>query len=87
MRQMQPATVNEVTDMKGTVDRIEGNFAVCHIDGWGFRDIPLDLFPEKPGSGEVFCLEGDTITFLKKETESRKKKAQLLFDRLKKRTQ
>lgn len=71
--------------MKGTVDRVEGSFAVCQMDGGGFMDIPLGLFPEKPRSGDVFCLNGDAITMLKDETKNRRRKAQNLFGQLKKR--
>ena len=73
--------------MKVIVDRIEGNFAVCKVDGDGFKDIPLDLFAEPPKSGEVYSLDGGVTTLLKEETEERKMKAQLLFDRLKKKPQ
>ena len=32
--------------MKGTVDRIEENFAVCEMEGRVMQNIPLSAFPE-----------------------------------------
>ena len=34
--------------MKGTVDRIEENFAVCEMEGRVMQNIHLSAFPEQP---------------------------------------
>lgn len=70
--------------MRGIIDRIEENIAVCEMDGRDMKNIPLSSFPEIPKEGDVFEYEGDTITLLPDETAKRKETVQSLFDRLKK---
>lgn len=43
--------------MKGTVDRIEENFAVCEMEGRVMQNIPLSAFPEQPKDGDLFDYE------------------------------
>lgn len=41
--------------MKGTVDRIEENFAVCEMEGRVMQNIPLSAFPEQQRM-EIFLI-------------------------------
>ena len=64
--------------MKITVDRIEGEFAVCELQNGSFVNIPLCVFGNAK-EGDVFNIERDD-----EEKEKRLNKAQSLFDKLKK---
>lgn len=68
-------------NMKGTIDRFEGNYAVCEIDGQ-IKNLPKDLFPKDAKEGDIFLLE-NKVRILDKETEERENSIGSLFDRLK----
>lgn len=70
--------------MKGTVDRIEENFAVCEMDGRIMQNIPLTAFSKRPKDGDLFDYENGIAVLRPAETEKRKEEIQSLFDRLKK---
>lgn len=40
-----------------TVDRIEGEYAVCELLNGEMNDIPLKLFKEKVSEGDIFDIE------------------------------
>lgn len=40
-----------------TVDRIEGEYAVCELLNGEMTDIPLKLFKEKASEGDIFDIE------------------------------
>ena len=40
-----------------TIDRIEGDFAVCELLNGEMKDIPLKLFKEKVSEGDIFDVE------------------------------
>lgn len=67
--------------MKGIIDRFEGDFAVCEIDGQ-MKNLPRALFPEDAKEGDVFLIDNKVI-ILKEETDGRKMSAGNLFNRLK----
>ena len=64
--------------MKIILDRIEGDIAVCEVDGARFVELPLALF-ENARERDVYILEKDDNA--KKDSLN---KAQSLFDKLKK---
>lgn len=70
--------------MKGIIDRIEGELAVCEMDGKSMETIPLSVFQETPKEGDVFTYENGTALLLPEETVRKKETVQSLFDRLKK---
>ena len=44
-----------------TIDRIEGEYAVCELSNGEMVDIPIDLFTEKPSEGDIFNAEAFLI--------------------------
>lgn len=73
--------------MQGIVDRMEGNLAVCEMDGRKMQNIPLSAFCTPPKTGDVFSYENGIATILPSETEKRKETVQSLFERLKKKNE
>ena len=67
--------------MKGIIDRFEGDFAVCEIDGQ-MKNLPRALFPEEAKEGDVFFID-NKVRILKDETDERKMSADNLFNKLK----
>lgn len=65
-------------DMKIIIDRIEGDTAVCEIDGGRFVNLPLSLF-ENARERDVYTLSRDDAA-----REESLNKAQSLFDKLRK---
>ena len=74
--------------MRGIVDRIEGNYAVCEIDGpqhqHQMRQIPVSMFDAMPADGDVIEIGEDIVTICREETAAKKTEIRSLFDRLKK---
>ena len=64
--------------MKIIIDRIEGDIAVCEIDGKRFVNLPVSLF-ENASERDIYLLTKDDAS----KAESMEK-ARLLFDKLKK---
>ena len=64
--------------MKGTVDRIEENFAVCEMEGRVMQNIPLSAFPEQPKDGDLFDYENG-IAVLRPTRQQNEKKRYSLF--------
>ena len=64
--------------MKIIIDRIEGDIAVCEIDGKRFVNLPASLF-ENAKEGDIYNLTKDSSA-----REESLNKAQSLFDKLKK---
>ena len=64
--------------MKIIIDRIEGDIAICEIDGKSFLNLPVSLFDN--------AKECDIYTLTKDDSarEEALNKAQSLFDKLKK---
>ena len=59
--------------MKITVDRIEGDFAVCELENMSFVNIPLNELPEGIREGNVLLVENNTYA-IDIETEKERKK-------------
>lgn len=70
--------------MKYTVDRIEGDFAVCENGSGGFENISLSAFDFAPKDGDTVKKQGDKYVLLKKETEQKMLSAMERFERLRK---
>ncbi|MBR5286044.1 MAG: DUF3006 domain-containing protein [Clostridia bacterium] len=64
--------------MKIVIDRIEGDIAVCEIDGKRFVNLPVALF-ENASERDIYLLTRDDSA-----REESLNKAQSLFDKLKK---
>lgn len=62
--------------MKWTVDRIEGDIAVCETES-GFVNVSLSALPQGTGEGTVIALEID-----ENEAQSRKKRIEGLMNGL-----
>jgi hypothetical protein len=62
--------------MKYSIDRIEGNFAVCEDENGKFTDIEVSTLPEGVGEGDIIAIENGEAVFLKEETEERRRKIQ-----------
>ena len=70
--------------MKYTVDRTEGDFAVCENENGGFENIPLSDFDFTPRDGDRVEKQGEKFVLLKKETEQKLLSAKERFERLRK---
>ena len=42
--------------LSGTVDRIEGSWAIVEWTDGSFTDVPLSIFPRRPKEGETFSI-------------------------------
>ena len=65
--------------MKYTVDRIEGDFAVCESESGEMTDIPLALVHGRITEGCILTPRGDGYTALERSIDSENKR---LFDSL-----
>ena len=72
--------------MRGIVDKIEGDYAICEIDGpqQQMRQIPVSMFDGMPADGDVIEIGEDIVTICREETAAKKTEMRSLFDRLKK---
>lgn len=68
--------------MRITVDRFEGNFAVCEKDDRTMVDIEKSKLPEGVKEGDILIVEGDSIIVDKEATKERKKRIGKLMDDL-----
>ncbi len=59
--------------MKVTIDRFEGNFAVCEQADRTMIDIPKDKIPADAKEGDILVIEGDSIKIDTEGTAKRKK--------------
>lgn len=59
--------------MKFTIDRFEGNFAVCEKEDGTMININRDKLPKKVKEGDILLVEDDSIKVDEKATKERKK--------------
>ena len=59
--------------MKVTIDRFEGNFAVCEQADRTMINIPKDKIPADAKEGDILVIEGDSIKIDTEGTAKRKK--------------
>lgn len=69
-------------EMKVTIDRFEGDFAVCEKEDRTIMDIPVKDIPEGAVEGDVLVIEEGSITIDREETEKRKERIKGLMDSL-----
>jgi aminoglycoside N3'-acetyltransferase len=68
--------------MKVTIDRFEGQYAVCEKQDRTMVDILKDKLPLGIKEGDVLNIQGEIITFDTVETEKRKKHIEALTEDL-----
>ena len=83
----------EDSSMRGIVDRIEGELAVCEVkesagekkEEREYREIPLAEFDVRPREGDCFVYECGRARVDREETARRKDRIQERFAKLRKR--
>ena len=71
-----------------TVDRIEGEYAVCELLNGEMTDIPLKLFKEKVSEGDIFDIEVNlkdgqqTITVGEKNEQEMEIRRKIILEKL-----
>jgi hypothetical protein len=60
--------------MKVTVDRIEGDYAICELENRQMINIPLKDIPFLLKEGDVIEINGNSYKFDAEETKKKKKK-------------
>ena len=68
--------------MKVTIDRFEGDFAVCEKEDRSMINIRKDKIPTDAKEGDILVIESDSISVDAKGTADRKKKIDKLMDNL-----
>ena len=68
--------------MKVTIDRFEGNFAVCEQADRTMIDIPKDKIPPEAKEGDILIIKGDDIKIDASGTTKRKKNIDKLMNDL-----
>jgi hypothetical protein len=68
--------------MKVTIDRFEGNFAICEKADRTMIDIPKDKIPVEAKEGDILVIEGDSIKIDTAGTVKRKKSIDKLMNDL-----
>ncbi|MBZ2174548.1 DUF3006 domain-containing protein [Schnuerera sp. xch1] len=68
--------------MKFTIDRFEGNFAVCEKEDGTMININRDKLPKKVKEGDILLVEDDSIKVDEKATKERKKSIDKLMEDL-----
>jgi len=64
--------------MKVTIDRFEGDFAVCEKADRSMMNIKRNRLPSNAREGDVLLIKGDMITIDEKATAARKLRAEKL---------
>jgi hypothetical protein len=68
--------------IKVTIDRFEGDYAVCEKPDRSMINIRKDRLPAGAKEGDVLIIEGDSIKMGFGETAQRKQEIQKLMDQL-----
>lgn len=68
--------------MRLTIDRFEGDFAVCEKEDRTMIDIKRDKLPKEVKEGDILLVEGDNITIDIEATLDRKERIEKLMDDL-----
>lgn len=72
----------EEVNMKITIDRFEGEYAICEKDDRSMLDIAKTKLPAAAKEGDVLEISGNLITIDEKETTKRSKKIENLTENL-----
>ena len=68
--------------MKVTIDRFEGEFAVCEKDDRSMINIRRENIPQQAKEGDILIIEGESISIDIAGTDERKKRINRLMDDL-----
>ena len=68
--------------MKVTIDRFEGNFAVCETEECSMINIEISKLPKGSKQGDILIIQEDIITIDLDETNKHKKVIKTLMDEL-----
>ena len=68
--------------MKVTIDRFEGEFAVCEQEDRTMINIRKDKIPQEANEGDILIIEGESISIDFAGTDERKKRINRLMDDL-----
>lgn len=68
--------------MRVTIDRFEGEYAICEKEDRNMINIEKSQIPSDVKEGDVLLIEGSKITFDKSETERRRKAISDLMNNL-----
>lgn len=68
--------------MKVTIDRFEGEFAVCEKADRKMMNIEKSKLPANVKEGDILVIEGDSIKVDSGETAKRKKNIEKVMDNL-----
>lgn len=68
--------------MKVTIDRFEGEYAVCEKEDGNMINIAKSKLPSASREGDVLIMEGNDIRIDAKDTRSREKRIRKLMDDL-----
>jgi hypothetical protein len=68
--------------MKVTIDRFEGQFAVCEQEDRTMINIPKGNIPPEAKEGDILVIEGESIYIDIARTAERKKRLNRLMDDL-----
>ncbi len=68
--------------MKVTIDRFEGNYAVCEANDKSMLTIEKSKLPRSAREGDILIISGDKITIDVKGTREKKKNIKKLVDDL-----
>ena len=68
--------------MKVTIDRFEGDYAVCEKPDRTMFNIPKEKLPAAAKEGDILVIEGDNILIDSSDTATRKKSIKKLMNDL-----
>lgn len=68
--------------MRVTIDRFEGQYAICEKDNKEMIHINMDNLPKEAKEGDVLIIQGDEISIDHEETEDRQERIKRLMDNL-----
>lgn len=66
-------------DMKGIIDRFEGDFAVVEIEGQT-KDFPKSMFPLDAKPGDVVVISDNKVSIQNEETENLRREIEQLME-------
>lgn len=72
----------EENALRVTIDRFEGDYAVCEKENRDMIDIEIKKLPANVKEGDVLIIDGEYIIIDTFETEKRRKEIQSLMDDL-----
>ncbi len=68
--------------MKVTIDRFEGNYAICEKENKEMINIERNRLPQNAQEGDCLLIKGNKISIDESATSNQKKKIEILMDDL-----